>query len=45
MMGLKPWEVDRMDCTDVEGFQIILQRVMELMGGEEELVSIIGNWS
>lgn len=41
-LDLKPWDVDRMNCTDVDAFLIILRRMMDLMGGSDEIMEMTG---
>jgi len=43
-VNLKPWDVDRMDCTDVDSFLIILKRIMELQGGDDEVTEMMTEW-
>lgn len=44
-LRLKPWDVARMDCTDVDAFLIMLKRVLELQGGEKDITDMMEGWS
>ena len=43
-LGLKPWEVDLADCTDIDAFLVILKKMLELQGGEQDITDMMDAW-